>query len=234
LNFCEISKMHVALIMAHPDDADIFCGGSIAAWRAMGAEVTVLIATDGSRGGDYEPEELARIRSKEAQAAASVLGVQLIKLNFEDGALSQALDFAPKLTAEVVRLRPDLLVAHAPNDYHADHRAVSTAALVAASFRAPVLWVDPMMGNDFLPNYYVDITPFQNLKEQAILCHSSQNPERFVEMSRILGRFRSTQCGQLTGFAEAFRHDPIHPYADIRALIPPAPYLQPTTIRSPS
>ena len=161
--------MHIALIMAHPDDADIYCGGSIAAWRSMGATVTILIATDGSKGGDFDPEELAQLRSKEATAAAKVFDANLIQLNFPDGELSQSEEFASRLTTEILRLQPNLLVAHAPNDYHADHRAVSAGALIAASFRAPVLWVDPMMGNDFLPNYYVDITPFQDLKDQAIL-----------------------------------------------------------------
>ena len=198
----------------------------------MGATVTILIATDGSKGGDFDPEELAQLRSKEATAAATVLDVNLIQLNFQDGELSQSEEFASRLTTEILWLQPNLLVAHAPNDYHADHRAVSAGALIAASFRAPVLWVDPMMGNDFLPNYYVDITPFQDQKEQAILCHTSQGPEHFVEMSRVQGRFRSAQCGQLEGFAEAFRHDPIHPFADIRSLIPTAPPLQPIVVNS--
>ena len=226
--------MQIALIMAHPDDADIYCGGSIAAWRSMGAEVTILIATDGARGGNYDPKKLAQLRAKEAIAAAKVLDANLIQLNFPDGELPQSEEFASRLTAEVVRLKPNLLVAHAPNDYHADHRAVSAGALIAASFRAPVLWVDPMMGNEFLPNYYVDVTPFQDLKEQAILCHTTQGPEHFVEMSRVQGRSRSAQCGQLGGFAEAFRHDSIHPFADIRSLIPPAPPLQPIVVKSPN
>ena len=224
--------MHIALIMAHPDDADIYCGGSIAAWRSMGATVTILIATDGSKGGDFDPEELAQLRSKEATAAAKVLDANLIQLNFPDGELSQSEEFASRLTTEILCLQPNLLVAHAPNDYHADHRAVPNGVLIAASFRAPVLWVDPMMGSDFLPNYYVDITPFQDQKEQAILCHTCQGPEHFVEMSRVQGRFRSAQCGQLEGFAEAFRHEPIHPFADIRSLILPAPPLQPIVVKS--
>ena len=158
---------------------------------------------------------------------------KLDSAKFSDGALSQSAEFASRLTTEILRLQPNLLVAHAPNDYHADHRAVSAGVLIAASFRAPVLWVDPMVGNDFQPNYYVDITPFQYQIEQAILCHTSQGPEHFVEMSRVQGRFRSAQCGQLDGFAEAFRHDPIHPFADIRSLIPPAPPLQPIVVNSP-
>ena len=98
--------MHIALIMAHPDDADIYCGGSIAAWRSMGATVTILIATDGSKGGDFDPEELAQLRSKEATAAAKVFDANLIQLNFPDGELSQSEEFASRLTTEILRLQP--------------------------------------------------------------------------------------------------------------------------------
>ena len=117
-------------------------------------------------------------------------------------------------------LKPNLLVAPAPNDYHADHRAVSAGALIAATLQAPVLWVDPMMGNGFLPIYYVGIIPFQDLQEQAILCHNKHGSEYFVEMSQVQGHLRCAQCGQLGGFAEAFCHDPIQSFADIRSLIP--------------
>jgi LmbE family N-acetylglucosaminyl deacetylase len=96
--------MHIALIVAHPDDADIYCGGSVAAWRSMGAEVTIMIATDGAKGGNYDPEELAQLRAKEATAAAKVLDANLIQLNFPDGELAQSEEFASRLTAEVVRL----------------------------------------------------------------------------------------------------------------------------------
>ena len=58
--------MNIVLIMAHPDYADIYCGGSIAAWRSMGAAVTILIATDGPKGGDFDLEELAQLRSEAA------------------------------------------------------------------------------------------------------------------------------------------------------------------------
>ena len=55
--------MHCAVITAHPDDAEIFAGGMIAAWLGIGAEVTVFIATDGSRGGKGDPRELAERRA---------------------------------------------------------------------------------------------------------------------------------------------------------------------------
>ena len=90
--------MHFALIMAHPDDADIYCGGSVAAWRLMGAQVTILIATDGSKVGNFNPEDLAKLRTEKAIAAAKVLDANLIQLNFLDGELYQSEEFSVKLT----------------------------------------------------------------------------------------------------------------------------------------
>ena len=126
--------MHIALIIAHPNDADIYFRGSIVTWQ-----------------------------STEAIAFVKVLDTNLIHLNFSDGELSYSEKFASRLAAEVVSLKPNLLVAPAPNDYHADHRAVSVGALIAVTLQAPVLWVDPMMGNGFLPIYCVGIIPFQDL-----------------------------------------------------------------------
>ena len=63
------------VIMAHPDDPEFFCGGTIAMWCAAGTEVTYLILTNGNKGSDdpeMTPEKLAAVRREEQQAAADV------------------------------------------------------------------------------------------------------------------------------------------------------------------
>ncbi|WP_431300368.1 PIG-L deacetylase family protein [Tabrizicola sp. BL-A-41-H6] len=217
---------HVAVFMAHPDDAEIYCGGSIRAWVRMGARVTIMVATDGSRGGVDAPEVLARLRADEARAGATALGAGLVMLGRQDGALAEDAGFLPAAAAAFRDLVPDLIVAHAPNDYHSDHRALARIAVDIASFRQPVLWADTMLGTAFTPTHYVDVTADQAAKEAAILCHQSQEPQVFVDRARVSGRYRAAQCGDDAGFAEAFRHDPIYPYADIRDLLPPAPPLR--------
>ena len=214
--------MRIALVTAHPDDAEIYAGGSIAAWRAMGAEVTIIIASDGAGGGPGDPASLSRTRKAEAERAALHLGAGLILLDLPDGGLSRHVDLVPRLERALTAVAPDLAVTHAACDYHADHRALAHATLAAASFRMPVLWLDTMMGVGFLPSHLVDITAFQSQKETAILHHQSQDPQRFVDRTRLQARFRAAQCGH-DGLAEAFRHDPIYPFADVRAMLPPAP-----------
>jgi LmbE family N-acetylglucosaminyl deacetylase len=118
---------------------------------------------------------------------------------------------------------PDLVITHAPNDYHPDHRALSHLVGDAARYRAPVVHVDTLMGVGFEPTIYVDVTERFELKRQAIRCHQSQRPERFVESSEVCNRFRAMQCNAPQGYAEAFRFEPVYPFSDVRTLMPPAP-----------
>lgn len=217
--------MHLALVMAHPDDAEIAAGGMIGAWRALGARVSIVIATDGSRGGAGDPTALAARRADEARAAAALLGADLMLCGHPDGALAGVANLASDLAARLGGLTPDLVITHPAQDYHADHRALAVAVTQAASFRVPVVAVDPIMGVGFTPTHYIDTTAWQPGKERAILCHASQDPARFVSQARLQAAFRAGQCGH-DGFAEALSHDPVYPFAEIRALLPPAPPLR--------
>lgn len=223
--------MRVALVTAHPDDAEIFSGGLIGAYRRMGAEVFILIATDGSKGRFEDPSSLAVRRSAEAERGAALLGAELMLLGYPDGALDAAPDLAAELRKRLRQIAPDLVLSHGPHDYHADHRALALAAAEAVSFRVPLAWLDTMMGVGQTPTHYIDITSDQDLKERAILCHASQDPARFVQQVRLQARFRAAQCGH-DGFAEAIRHDPVFPFSDIRALLPPPPPVRPVRDRN--
>src|SRR5262249_8934513 len=70
----------VLIGMAHPDDGEFTCGGTVARWASEGRDIHYCLVTDGQVGdaGDAEitSEELAQVRQREAQAAADALGVQ--------------------------------------------------------------------------------------------------------------------------------------------------------------
>lgn len=216
--------MKILAIGAHPDDLEIFCFGTLTAWRAMGADLALAIATDGAAGGDLPPDDLARIRRAEAIEGAKALRTTPVFLDFPDGALFADAALISTLGKLIADERPDLVVTHAPNCYHADHRALSMAVSQAVSFKAPLLVMDTLVGTGFQPTIWVDVTPHWPAKEQAILCHQSQNPARFVEAANKQAAFRASECNQpTTARAEAFRFDPRFPFADIRNLLPPAP-----------
>ena len=223
--------MRIAALGAHPDDIEIYLGGTMLAWRAMGADLHIVVATDGARGGPGDPAKLAALRAAEAEAGAAVLGATLHMLGMADGALDAEAALVARLATLLARIGADLVVTHAPNDYHADHRALAAAARQAAGFRHPLLHVDTLMGTGFLPTHYVDVSAHFGTKCEAIRCHQSQEPERFVDKCRLQNRFRAAQCGHDDGHAEAFRFEPVFPFADIRDLLPPAPSLAPVKPR---
>jgi len=215
---------------AHPDDIEIFMFGTMAAYAAQGAELTFAIATDGAKGGKGDPAALARTRREEAANAAGLLGVEPRFLDFPDGELIADTAFISALKALIGDVKPDLAITHAPYDYHGDHRALSDGVRIAASFAAPVLHADTLGGTGFSPTHYVEITHHWDIKTKAIRAHRSQGPEHYVHRARLQNEFRAGQCNGASGaLAEAFRFEPTFPFADIRALLPPAPPIRPVT-----
>jgi len=130
----------VLVIGAHPDDPEFFCAGTIARWTQAGVVVRFVVVTSGDKGRPPDwssAEEFARVREAEQQASARILGVEGITfLRFTDGEVFDTLELRERLTAEIRRFRPDLLVTHDPLTrlyrQHPDHRAVGAAALAAA------------------------------------------------------------------------------------------------------
>ncbi|WP_103332995.1 PIG-L deacetylase family protein [Pseudotabrizicola formosa] len=219
--------MRILAIGAHPDDLEIFAFGTLSAWAAMGAELVLAVASDGAKGGALPAGNLRKIRAAETTAALAALGEPRL-LGFADGALRADAGLEGAVRDLVAELQPDLLLTHAPNDYHADHRALSAAASQAAGFSVPVLWMDTLNGTGFQPTHWVEVTPYWPAKEAAIRAHASQSPERFVQMANRQAAFRAGECNAPPDhWAEAFRYEPRFPFADIRALLPPAPPLRP-------
>ncbi|TIO25753.1 MAG: PIG-L family deacetylase [Mesorhizobium sp.] len=223
--------MKILALGAHPDDIEIFMFGTLAAYAALGAELTFAIATDGAKGGKGDPAALVKARREEATESATLLGVTPRFLGFPDGALVADAALIDTLKALIGEVQPDLAITHAPNDYHGDHRALSDGVRIAASFEVPVLHADTLGGTGFSPSHYVDISSHWDLKAQAILAHRSQGPEHYLNGARMQNAFRAGQCNGAPGaLAEAFRFEPLFPFADIRELLPPAPRIRPVTV----
>ena len=217
------------VLFAHPDDAEFMCGGTVAKWVREGCDVHYVVVTDGSAGSN-EPgvsrEELRPIRDREQRAAAEVLGVRSITFLGEvDGMLEVTLDTRRKVTREVRRLRPDVIVAPDPsrlwhgNGYinHSDHKVAGMLALSAVMPDAPTRLMFPELLDEGIepfevpnlwlssgePDTYVDITDTIEIKLKALAEHVSQlGPDAG---SRV--RERAQQIGQEAGhaFAEAFK-----------------------------
>ncbi|TME93919.1 MAG: PIG-L family deacetylase, partial [Chloroflexi bacterium] len=130
-------------VFAHPDDPEFGAGGSMAKLAKDGAEVTYVIVTDGSQGGEdpkQKDSELVAIRQREQRAAAKVLGIKKVEfLGYKDGHLASDL----KLRRDIVRMirkhKPELVITHIPGRVldapmggsHPDHIAVGEATMAA-------------------------------------------------------------------------------------------------------
>src|SRR5437870_2040538 len=118
-------------IVAHPDDIEFYCGGTVLMLTRRGVLVDFVLATSGDKGShdaDRPSEELARKREQEQEAAAYVLGVKWVSfLRHPDAELIESLDLRQELVREIRASRPDVLLTFDPYGgyrYHPDHRIV--------------------------------------------------------------------------------------------------------------
>lgn len=130
-------------IVAHPDDIEFTCAGTMARWAKAGARIAYLLCTSGDVGIAKAGMTRARateIREAEARAAAEIAGVSDITfLREPDGLLEATLELRKKIVRQIRRFRPEVILTGDPtvvissSDYinHPDHRAASLAALDA-------------------------------------------------------------------------------------------------------
>jgi LmbE family N-acetylglucosaminyl deacetylase len=217
------------VLFAHPDDAEFMCGGTVAKWARDGCEVHYVVCTDGSAGSN-EPgarrEDVAPIREREQRAAADVLGVKSVTFLGEiDGLLEVTPATRKKVTREIRRLRPEVLVASDPGRLwsgqgyinHWDHKQAGLLALTAVMPDSPtrVMFqeleeegIEPYeIPNLWLPSdeptVYVDITDTIDTKIEALAQHVSEEGEAAAPWVRE----RARQVGEEAGveYGEGFK-----------------------------
>lgn len=191
----------VLVVLAHPDDPEFFCGGTVARWASEGREVVYLLLTRGDKGADepgVDPQQLAATRADEQRAAAQVLGVDEVRfLDRRDGELYVDEDLRRDVVRVVRQVRPYTIVTSDPSGYyflsfvnHSDHRIAGHVALDAvwpgarSALYHPTLYDDEglephkvkevYIAGAVHPDTTVDVTDFFDLKLQALSKHKSQ------------------------------------------------------------
>lgn len=212
--------MKVIGIGAHPDDIEIYMYGILSCYLDRNDEVYVSVVTNGAAGDLTGKINLIEKRQKETEIALSNFGKPYM-MGFPDGRLYECNDAQKTIKEYINSIEPDLVITHCPEDYHPDHRVLSNYVENAVGFKCPVLFADTLMGVNFKPEFYIDITKFFENKSRAILAHKSQSPKRFLKAAELLNRFRSAQCNAPDKhYAEAYRINKRFPYPDIRSLLP--------------
>lgn len=179
-------------IGAHPDDIEFGAGGTLARWAAAGADVTMVIVTDGSKGSwdpDVDPTELIAVRQAEQRAAADTLGAaRVVHLDEVDGELEYSMALRGELCRQIRLARPDVVLSHDPwqrYQLHPDHRATGLGAVdgvVAARDHLffPEQDLPPhrpgaiLLWSPDVRDHHEPIGSSLATKMAALLCHSSQ------------------------------------------------------------
>lgn len=235
--------MNILAIGCHPDDLEIGCGGTLAKYAKLGHDVFMCHVANGNRGhAIIMPDELRTIRTKEAEDAGRILGVnEVINVDVNDLEVNSNNEDTLKKVIDVIRYaRPDMIITHAPDDYMNDHIEVGKLVF-NASFSAsvphmftkneaygcivPVFYMDTLAGVNFLPTEYVDITDTVELKLNAVECHQSQvkwmqdhDGIDFIDFVRTTSKYRGLQCG--AKFAEGFKQCNVWPRMTTKRLLP--------------
>ena len=192
-------RKRVALAMlAHPDDAEILCAGTLARLAAEhGFEVHIATATAGDCGSaELGGEAIAALRREEGKAAAAVIGATYHCLGFKDLRVYYD-DAANRAVIDLFRrVGPTVVFTHPRRDYMLDHEQVHllarnasfgfpmpnlSAVPVPPGARVPHLYyVDPLEGRDpytgvmVEPTTIVDISVVIETKAEMLACHASQ------------------------------------------------------------
>ena len=212
------------VIAAHPDDEVLGVGGTIPLLRQAGANVTVLVVTDGSstqyRGDDAV---LERKRDQMRLANERMGTTRVLQWAFPD----MRLDTVPHhelndaFEAFILEHRFDTLFVHGDSDINLDHRMIFRSAMVAARPRpgqpirhvltyhvnSSTEWGGIATGQLFAPNLYVDIGATIDTKLHAMEAYTDELRTPPHPRSIAALRSRAAVSGGEVGvdFAEPFR-----------------------------
>jgi len=219
------------VIVAHPDDAEFSCAGTMARWALAGTRISYVLCTSGDVGiadSGMTRIKATEIREEEQREAARITGVQdVVFLREPDGMLQPTLELRKKIVREIRRFRPEVVVTSDPtrvwsgNSYinHPDHRAAATAALDATFPAAgqPNLFED-IAEEGYLAHkprkvfvtswedadVYVNIEDTIDIKVAALRAHKSQMKDWDPE-PRIKEWAATRGNGKEMAYAETFR-----------------------------
>jgi len=224
----------VLAVFAHPDDAEISSGGTLAKWAAEGRDVHLLVLTNGDRGSeepDCDREELARTRAEEQKRAAKVLGLKSFRiLDNHDGELENASEVRREIVRTIREVKPQVVITADPTTWfignrfmnHPDHRTAGATAMDAMFPAAgnPTYfpeqleeglepWKVPVIRFAWTtePNIFEDITGYLEAKLAALREHHSQIKKGQLQFFEQWMPLDADEAGRLVGVqhAEQFR-----------------------------
>lgn len=181
-------KLDILVLAAHPDDAELSCGGTIASHVAMGKKVGIVDFTRGELG----TRGTVDIREEEARASSHVLGISVRdNLEMADGFFQNDREHQLAVIKKIRQYRPDIVIANSVSDRHPDHGRgaelsrdacfLSGLRMIETEFegskqeqwRPKQVW--HMIQSIYIkPDLVVDVSDYWQVKMEAIRCFRSQ------------------------------------------------------------
>ncbi len=177
--------LDVLAVMAHPDDAELLCGGALAKSAAAGQRVGILDLTAGEMGSQGTPE----LRAMEAARAAEILGLAVRRsAGLPDSRLENDEPTRMAVVGLLRELRPRVVVTHWKVGRHRDHRVASELVRDACFLSAlrkldapgvpfrplKIVYATAFREDADPPSFVVDITAQMDVKLRAIQAYASQ------------------------------------------------------------
>lgn len=228
-------------LMAHPDDAEILCAGTLIKLANFGWEIHIATATPGDCGStSLSREEISHVRRREATVSAAIIGATYHCLEERDVNVIFDRQINQKAIDLFRQINPTIVFTHPRHDYMLDHEQVHLLARSAAfAFPIPnasslalhagakVPWLyycdpieatSPYSGSTVKPSTYIDISSEIDTKASMLACHSSQREwlrshHGMDEYINAMKRHGSFRGKELgSGYAEAFTRHVGHPF----------------------
>lgn len=223
----------VLAIVAHPDDAEFLCAGTLALLKEKGWSIEIATMTRGDCGSrQHSREKISEIRKKEAVSAAEILNARYHCLECDDIFLMYDKPTLLKTISLIRKVKPSLVLTMSPSCYMVDHettsRLVQTACFSAGIvniktddtspyYYIPYLYyLDPIDGKDIFGNEVkastiVNISDTMEIKEKMLLCHKSQQRwlmahhgmDEYIHSMKETSKKRGMEIS--TKYAEGFR-----------------------------
>ncbi len=214
----------VLVVVAHPDDEVLGCGGTIIKYKKQGKKIFLLTMTDGVSSRDKSTYIKSKERKEACKKAGKIMGISKIFFNnLYDNELDLISNLKlTKIIEDVIKkVKPNTILTHFNHDLNIDHKKVSNAVITACRPRinndvSKILFFEVLSStewninsknkNVFLPNWYEDISTTFNKKMKALECYGKELRKfphsRSKKGIKLLSEFRGMASGCKN--AEAF------------------------------
>lgn len=210
-------KLDILVLAAHPDDAELGCGGTIAKQVALGNKVGIIDFTRGELG----TRGTVQTRDQEAKDSAQILGISIREnLNFRDGFFKNDEEHQREVIRIIRKYRPEIVLANATYDRHPDHGKGAGLSFEACFYSGLAkietndngvnqrAWrpkhVYHFIQSQYIqPDFVVDVSDFWETKMKSIWAYKTQfhnsdsnEPETFISSPTFI-KFLESRAQEL-------------------------------------